>query len=126
MRLSTLAVHPAYWRRGHAMRLVNWTIGLAGKHLVPNLPTWLLTATDLDDAPVGVSATPMGATVAAKAGFEERETVKIKRLARKNTPHAQDSPSAGDVELWIAIRQPARSISDTSTTCSDSPAADSL
>jgi hypothetical protein len=107
------------------MRLVNWTVSLAGKHPVPNLRSWLLSATDLDDAQVGVSATPMGATVAAKAGFEERETVKIKRLARKNAPHAQDAPGIGDVELWIAIRQPARSNSDTSTTCSDSPTADS-
>lgn len=75
----------------------------------------------MDDAPVGVSAAPMGAILAAKAGFEERETVKIRRLAAKNAPTAGAARDVGDVELWIAIRQPSRSLSDASTTSSGSP-----
>ncbi|KAF2464864.1 uncharacterized protein BDR25DRAFT_271082 [Lindgomyces ingoldianus] len=110
MRLSTLAVHPAYWRRGHATRLVSWCIRLADK----------------DDVPVGISAAPMGAAVAAKAGFEEQETVRIKRSTAQESVSQFGVPNVGDVELWVAIRQPSRSPSDTSTTCSDSPTGESL
>lgn len=35
MRLSTLAVHPGYWHRGHASRLVRWSTCLADLDGVP-------------------------------------------------------------------------------------------
>ena len=106
MRLSTLAVHPAYWRRGHASRLVSWCTSLA----------------DMDDVPIGVSAAPMGAKVAVKAGFEERETVRIRRSSMPLNPIPPDDAVVGDVELWIAIRIPSRSPSDSGTLNSESPA----
>ncbi|ORY00360.1 hypothetical protein BCR34DRAFT_112754 [Clohesyomyces aquaticus] len=106
MRLSTLAVHPAYWRRGHATRLVSWCTRLA----------------DTDDISVGISATPMGAIVATKAGFEEQETIRIKG----STAQDRISPPVGDVELWVAIRRPSRSPSDTSSMSSESPTRESL
>ena len=34
MRLSTLAVHPAYWRRGHAMKLVSFCTQLADLYVI--------------------------------------------------------------------------------------------
>ncbi|KAF2017330.1 hypothetical protein BU24DRAFT_343565 [Aaosphaeria arxii CBS 175.79] len=104
MRLSTLAVHPAYWRRGHATRLVNWCTSLA----------------DREDTQVGISAAPMGATVAAKAGFEERELITISAtdVQRILTP----ATTVGEVTLWIAVRRPSRSPSDAGTLRSNSSA----
>ncbi|KAF2036376.1 hypothetical protein EK21DRAFT_52303 [Setomelanomma holmii] len=88
MRLSTLAVAPAYWRRGHATRLVRFCTQVA----------------DFDDALLGISATPHGMIVAAKAGFQECETICIAHL----TVHEarEDSPEAADVSLWIGVRLP--------------------
>ncbi|KAF2268143.1 hypothetical protein CC78DRAFT_14942 [Lojkania enalia] len=106
MKLSTLAVHPAYWGRGHATRLVNWCVQLA----------------DLDGIPVAVSAAPMGARVAAKAGFEEQSVVQIKRSAVHDTSQ-QDDSSTTDASVWVAVRAPSRSPSDESTTRSESPVA---
>lgn len=106
MRLSTLAVHPAYWRRGHATRLVSWCTSLA----------------DMDDVPIGVSAAPMGAVVAAQAGFEEKETIRIRRSKMPVNPIPPDDAVLGDVELWIAIRVPSHSPSDSGTVNSESPA----
>ncbi|KAF2447072.1 hypothetical protein P171DRAFT_384125 [Karstenula rhodostoma CBS 690.94] len=84
MKLSTLAVHPAYWRRGHATRLVGYITRLA----------------DLEGVSLGISAVPQGAIIAARAGFEERELVRVKRAcARKET-------KAAEVELWVAVRRP--------------------
>ncbi|KAH7116897.1 hypothetical protein B0J11DRAFT_103544 [Dendryphion nanum] len=108
MRLSTLAVHPAYWQRGHATRLVSWCTSLA----------------DMDDVPIGVSAAPMGAAVAAKAGFEERETVRIRRSEVPAVPVPPNDAMVGDVELWIAIRPPSHSPSDSGTVSSESPVGD--
>ncbi|KAL5438186.1 hypothetical protein PMIN07_011752 [Paraphaeosphaeria minitans] len=84
MRLSTLAVHPAYWYRGHATRLVGYITRLA----------------DLDGVPLGISAVPQGAIVAASAGFEERELVRVKRVC------VHKETKAAEVELWVAIRRP--------------------
>ncbi|KAF2689293.1 hypothetical protein K458DRAFT_413590 [Lentithecium fluviatile CBS 122367] len=105
MRLSTLAIHPAYWRRGHATRFISWCTRLA----------------DLEGCLLGISAVPMGATLAARAGFEERELVRVKRLCMHNETGRKDEPNVGDVELWIAIRQPSSCpVSDESATSSDS------
>ncbi|KAH7398987.1 hypothetical protein DE146DRAFT_745592 [Phaeosphaeria sp. MPI-PUGE-AT-0046c] len=90
MRLNTIAVLPRYWRRGHATRLVNFCTQIA----------------DLDDALLGVSAAPHGAVVAARAGFEECETVRIKRLAKHEQQAPEEPRDAADVVLWIGIRLP--------------------
>ncbi|KAF2272938.1 uncharacterized protein EI97DRAFT_445388 [Westerdykella ornata] len=101
MRLSTLAVHPAYWRRGHATRLVSWCMRLA----------------DAEAAPIGISAAPMGASIAVQAGFEEREVVSF----RGELPR---SVLSVDVRLWIGVRPPSGSPSESSTVYSESSAPD--
>ncbi|KAH7090434.1 hypothetical protein FB567DRAFT_438097 [Paraphoma chrysanthemicola] len=90
MRLSTLAVAPAYWRRGHATRLVNFCTQVA----------------DSDKAQVGISATPRGMIVAAKAGFEECEVIRIAHLELHNKVAREDPPEVADVMLWIGVRLP--------------------
>ncbi|KAF2655316.1 hypothetical protein K491DRAFT_599177 [Lophiostoma macrostomum CBS 122681] len=106
MRLSTLAVHPAYWHQGHASRLVGWCTRLA----------------DLEAVSVGISATPAGAIVAAKAGFEEVEKVKIDKSDMQQRGLMSDQVSRlGEVSLWIGIRQPSQSSSDVSAATSVSP-----
>ncbi|KAF2873041.1 hypothetical protein BDV95DRAFT_491126 [Massariosphaeria phaeospora] len=99
MRLSTLAVHPTYWGRGHATRLVDWCARLA----------------DIEYVPLGVSAAPMGATVAAKAGFKECELVQVKRSEEEDA----------EVTLWVAVRQPSRSRPTENTMQSETPPTDS-
>ncbi|KAH3910185.1 hypothetical protein HBI56_222680 [Parastagonospora nodorum] len=89
MRLSTIAVAPGYWRRGHATRLVSFCTQLA----------------DLDDALLGVSATPLGALLVAKAGFEECEIVRIDQSLVHRGP-SEKSPNAVAVELWLGLRWP--------------------
>ncbi|KAF2005269.1 hypothetical protein P154DRAFT_356773 [Amniculicola lignicola CBS 123094] len=106
MRLSTLAVHPAYWKRGHATRLVSWCTRLA----------------DLDNLPLGISAAPMGAKIAASAGFKEDEIVRIEQENVQGDSSSQGCP----VELWVATRWPYQSPSDSSTTCSESPSTESM
>ncbi|KAI0591561.1 hypothetical protein Alg130_01142 [Pyrenophora tritici-repentis] len=83
MRLSTLAVAPAYWRRGHARRLVSFCTQLA----------------DLDNAVLGVSATPHGAKVASKAGFQEQDIVRYAHLTIGQQLQ-QGAVSAAGFELW--------------------------
>ncbi|KAF2740992.1 hypothetical protein EJ04DRAFT_454341 [Polyplosphaeria fusca] len=109
MKLTTLAVHPAYWRRGHATNLVSWCVRLA----------------DMDGVSVAVSAAPMGARVAVKAGFEEQEVVRIKRSTKENAAAHLADHDIGDVELWIAIRRPLQAPSGGSST-SNSPRRRSL
>ncbi|PSN63811.1 hypothetical protein BS50DRAFT_89484 [Corynespora cassiicola Philippines] len=110
MRLSTLAVHPAYWRRGHASRLLDWCTRLA----------------DLEDAPLGVSAAPMGARLAVKAGFEERELIRIEPSSMHPDALCGGVHIPGLVELWVAVRpQGSTEASDESAACSDSPATSS-
>ncbi|KAH9875244.1 hypothetical protein J1614_004735 [Plenodomus biglobosus] len=77
MRLSSLAVAPAYWRRGHATRLIDFCTQLA----------------DLDEATLGVSATPRGALVVERAGFSRCEVVHVK-------PPAIGAQAGNDVQLW--------------------------
>lgn len=106
MRLSTLAVAPCYWRRGHASRLVSFCTQLA----------------DADDAALGVSATPRGALVVEKAGFQERDIIHIKRLAIHKQQGRENPPDAADVSLWIAVRSPSsRSSSSEIVSRAESP-----
>lgn len=51
--MNMLAVHPAYWKRGHGTELVNWGIDLC----------------KLDDATQGVSAADMGASLYKNLGY---------------------------------------------------------
>lgn len=96
MRLTTLAVHPAYWQHGHGTRLTNWCIRLA----------------DLDQVPVGVSAAKMGVKVFAKAGFQEE--VKVHIDGYELPDESRDSFGCGEeepanvtpIELWIGVRRP--------------------
>jgi hypothetical protein len=81
----------------------------------------LLTELDMEDAPLGISAAPMGATLAAKAGFEEVTVVKIEKGVIRTVVPASD---IGDVVLWVALRQPLRPLSDGSAS-SDSSAPES-
>ncbi|KAF2636391.1 hypothetical protein P280DRAFT_459722 [Massarina eburnea CBS 473.64] len=103
MRLSTLAVHPAYWRRGHAAKLVSWCTQLA----------------DLEGVSVGISAVPTGAIIAANAGFEQKEIVRVMPRALKGEAAQRNGPK---VELWVAVRSPKSTFesSDESTTSLDS------
>ncbi|KAF1916881.1 hypothetical protein BDU57DRAFT_517268 [Ampelomyces quisqualis] len=106
MRLSTLAVLPMYWRRGHATRLVNFCTQLA----------------DLDEALLGISATPQGALVAAKVGFEECEIVRVKKMPRHEGQANGDPCDAADAVLWIGVRPPgSRPSSNGHASRSESP-----
>jgi hypothetical protein len=70
----------------------------------------------------GVSATPQGAKVMIKAGFEECETVHIKRLAMHDERERENPPNAADVILWIGVRPPcSRSPSTEIASGSESP-----
>jgi len=62
----------------------------------------------------------MGAILAARAGFEERELVQVKRCRMRGE---SDEPNVGDVtvDLWVAIRQPSDSLAEKATS-SGSPA----
>jgi hypothetical protein len=44
---------------------------------------------------------PQGAIVAARAGFEEREVVRVERAGVQ-----ERTSSMKEVELWVAIRRP--------------------
>ncbi|CAO2650933.1 Nn.00g092300.m01.CDS01 [Neocucurbitaria sp. VM-36] len=106
MRLSTLAVAPSYWRRGHASRLVSFCTQLA----------------DLDDAVLGVSATPKGQIIVEKAGFKQREITHVTRLVAHEQQACQGSSDAAEVTLWIGVRLPGgRSPSSSIGSWSGSP-----
>jgi hypothetical protein len=93
MRLSTVAVHPAYWRRGHGTRLINWCTRLA----------------DLEGVPIGVSSAPTGVRIAVKAGFEQQEAISIEGYKLKHSSNAAKSKGEQFVpglEVWIGIRRP--------------------
>ncbi|KAF2497451.1 hypothetical protein BU16DRAFT_605888 [Lophium mytilinum] len=95
MKLATLAVHPAYWRRGHGSNLTKWCTSLA----------------DIEGVSVGVSAAKMGVPVFAKAGFMEQERVQIDayQLPRDSVVSLGSGKQPDQIEaieLWIGIRQP--------------------
>jgi hypothetical protein len=59
----------------------------------------------------------MGATLAARAGFEERELVRVKRSHIQSESTQDDKTKVRAVELWVAIRRPTGSpISNESAT----------
>jgi hypothetical protein len=68
----------------------------------------------------GISAVPMGAILAVRAGFEKRESVRVNRRHRMHDE--SDEPNAEDsFELCVAIRRPSSSSpSDESATSLDS------
>ncbi|KAH6870522.1 hypothetical protein BKA58DRAFT_421047 [Alternaria rosae] len=89
-------------KRGHAERLVSYCTQLA----------------DLDDASLGVSATPCGATVVSKAGFQERDCICYTPLT---TAQAGTLYPAG-FELWIGVRLPGGKVDSVNiVTYSESP-----
>ncbi|KAJ4297709.1 hypothetical protein N0V90_005604 [Kalmusia sp. IMI 367209] len=110
MRLSTLAVHPTYWRRGHAARLVGWCTRLADLDgvSVVRFPSRGLGPLKSPRLRInqGISAVPQGAVIAARAGFEERELVRVKRTCVHDGCTLNGGPKVADVELWVAIRRP--------------------
>lgn len=53
--MSMLVVHPAYWRKGHGTKLVEWSMRLS----------------DLDSVPQCVSAAGMGEKLYKKLGYHE-------------------------------------------------------
>jgi hypothetical protein len=78
----------------------------------------MLTPVDIENATLGISATPLGTTIATQAGFEEKEVLRFSRTASS----AANQPC--EVELWIGVRPPSHSPSAAATVCSDSPASD--
>lgn len=78
-----IAVHPAYWRRGHATSLVEWATQLA----------------DIDNIPLGVDAAPMSVSIMKRAGFAEKETVLVPGYDRHPQP----------IRTWIGLRPSSKS-----------------
>ena len=58
-----MVTHPAYWRRGHARKLVDWAVALAKR--------------DPSCIGVGVAAAPTGRELYAAAGFKTVSTVEM-------------------------------------------------
>ncbi|EAT84842.1 hypothetical protein SNOG_07376 [Parastagonospora nodorum SN15] len=67
---------------------------------VPSSRTWTTLSCNK-----GVSATPLGALLVAKAGFEECEIVRIDQSLVHRGP-SEKSPNAVAVELWLGLRWP--------------------
>ena len=82
MEITSVCVHPAYWRRGHGEALTKWCTSLG----------------DADGIPLCVSASPMGAKLFSKAGFDERELVIIKGYEKHPEP----------IDIWFAQRPVAK------------------
>jgi GNAT superfamily N-acetyltransferase len=80
MKLSTLAVHPAYWKRGHGGRLIKWCTDLA----------------DMDHEVLAVSAQKMSIGLYERARFECREYVEVEGYERH----------PNSIFLWIGLRDP--------------------
>lgn len=70
--------------------------------------------TDVENVAIGISATPMGASLVAQVGFQEREIVILRQ------PTEPADPRAVDAALWIGVRPPSRpSSTATSETASE-------
>jgi hypothetical protein len=67
---------------------------------------------------------PMGASVAAKAGFEEREKVRVERSHVHEGSELEQERIVEGVELWLAVRdmsmRSSSPVSDESTTATTS------
>ncbi len=77
---NTVAVHPAYWRHGHARKLVQWGLDLA----------------DQENMVVGVCA-----AVTGKKLFESLGFVDVQEVVVEGYKEHPDSITA-----WIGLRQP--------------------
>lgn len=86
--VSMIAVHPAYQRRGHGTALLQEAARLA----------------DADQIPMGIAAVRMGVENCERAGFQQREVVKIEGYS--------EHPES--FEVWIGIREPRRLVSSKS------------
>lgn len=80
MKLDMVAVHPAYWRRGHGSTLVKWLNSLA----------------DEDQTEVAVSAVPMGRKLFEHMGFHMVEQPIVPGYGR----HPEHLLG------WLGVRQP--------------------
>jgi N-acetylglutamate synthase-like GNAT family acetyltransferase len=59
--MERIAVHPAYWRRGHGSTIARWGMQLA----------------DTDGVDQGVFATSMGASLFSHLGFDRIDEIQI-------------------------------------------------
>jgi N-acetylglutamate synthase-like GNAT family acetyltransferase len=59
--MERIAVHPAYWRRGHGSTIAGWGMKLA----------------DVDRVDQGVLATSMGASLFSHLGFDRIDEIDI-------------------------------------------------
>ena len=75
-----MVTHPAYWRRGHAQKLVDWAIALAEQ--------------DSSCIGLGVAAAPMGKELFSAAGFRAVETVEISGYEHHPEP----------IYAWLGVR----------------------
>ncbi len=73
-------MHPAYWRHGHARKLVQWGLDLA----------------DEDNMAVGVCAAATGKKLFENTGFTEVQEVVV--AGYKEHPDS--------ITAWIGVRQP--------------------
>ncbi|KAK6503703.1 hypothetical protein TWF481_008707 [Arthrobotrys musiformis] len=79
MKVATIAVHPAYWQKSHASKIMDWIVALA----------------DTDNQPLVVSAAKMGVRVFQKYNFRMVENVVV--------PGYDRHPS--DINLWMGRRE---------------------
>jgi len=82
LELSSIAVHPAYWRSGHGTALTKWVMDLV----------------DALGEDIGVSASPMSRILFQRAGFQLAELVKI--------PGCRNHPDP--IDLWFGVRDQKR------------------
>ena len=59
--INFMAIHPAYFRRGHGLTMAKWCVALA----------------DMDGISIGASSVPAARTLVATLGFQEREVVEV-------------------------------------------------
>jgi len=81
LELSSIAVHPAYWRRHHGTTLIKWVTD----HV------------DTLGEDIGVSAAPMSRILFQRAGFQLAELVEI--------PGCRNRP---EIDLWFGVRDQKR------------------
>ena len=70
MEIMSIGVHPAYWHKGHGKVLAKWCVALG----------------DMDKVPMCVSASPMGAKLTKKLGFQRKEPIVIKGYEQHPEP----------------------------------------
>ena len=78
MEITSVCVHPAYWRSGHGESLAKWCIELG----------------DTDGIPLCVSASPLGHKLFSKMGFNGKELVIIPGYEKHPEP----------IDIWFAQR----------------------